>query len=56
MDNCLLTGPAKSLVFTQPPGHMMRMLLACGGGFTLSHEALQAFTVSVYIVALYINM
>lgn len=27
--------------------HMMRGLSACGGGFTLSHKALQAFAVSV---------
>lgn len=48
MDNSLWYCPAKSLVFTQPPGHMMRRLSACGGGFTLSHKALQASAVSVY--------
>lgn len=48
MDNSLWYCPAKSLVLAQPPGHMMRRHSACGGGFTLSHKALQAFTVSVY--------
>lgn len=38
--------PSLQIVFAQPPGHMMRRLSACGGGFTLSHKALQAFAVS----------